>query len=978
MATETQADFSGGLNTRLPAHRLPESQSTELSNVDLSFGDLRGEYGINGEGFSDYYYEEADQWVSGEGFSPTVAVKEWPASFTAMSTTIAAEGTAGGVALTLDHTAELFTLANHGFTTTAGDTAYNDKIQLSWSSAPTGLSTSTDYYVIRVSDDTFKIATTVDNAQAGTVLAFTGNGSAVKISEMTMYLAADANYFSNLKITDNATLELAEDGVDLEAFEDTKGVFGANSFVEYNDDLYISRTQFTVTGTFSTSTPANIKDINFGANGDTYKLQIGDTLSGTGIITDSVVLSIDTTNNKVVIDNAVTATVSSGDDNVTVKPIISRFLDGTTTQGYRASSRSPNPLITFSQDTSYSGTDGERDATTDPSRVWFSANYPIPFQYGVAHFDSTGLESSMSPLTDAKLSATYFDTAKNSVPVNVVLSDGISKLDRATSSDNKRGRYALYRVGGSSAFIKRVANLYLDSDLTVATTESTNNLQITLGGATDLHQYRLEWFVYDTGTSYRWQYADSSYLPSASAYVATGVTDWYNTSSGAKTFTLTGASTTHKADIYVWTRIPGEKVEREYVCRALTHNDANVATANTKDYIDFTKSDALIDIEPISVKNVPTRGLKYLAESGNLFFASKDTHLYVSDYGNPNSWRESSLIDFDQKITALAPMGLELIVFTEYGMFKIYGSDPANLKRVQIPTTEGVPDGANKCVAKFQQGIMFASHNGICFYNGQTVQRLTQNLLDTWALPNSTTSNNCGGFYEDVYYLLGTSGSGYKLDIRSSPMKLSRTTMTASNLFYRGAVNTLYAPTGRVNYPFGERTAFTTTTRKFTGGDINVEKVFYNVKISAVNFKGTVNVLVDGVQTDTFSIAASVEDYDRTLYLASTRLGNGIQIQLEDCYGEVHRVSVEYDTTSSITDRMFSSIQVQYTGTPTVQVLLDGVSKIAQTLSTPDGIVGEAKLYFPPMSNGVIVHFKETTGEVSGRVLNHTYAAEAV
>ena len=55
MATETQTDFSGGLNTRLPAHRIAENQSTELTNVDLSHGDLRGEYGINGEGFSDYY-----------------------------------------------------------------------------------------------------------------------------------------------------------------------------------------------------------------------------------------------------------------------------------------------------------------------------------------------------------------------------------------------------------------------------------------------------------------------------------------------------------------------------------------------------------------------------------------------------------------------------------------------------------------------------------------------------------------------------------------------------------------------------------------------------------------------------------------------------------------------------------------------------------------------------------------------------------
>ena len=877
MATETQTDFSGGLNTRLPAHRIAENQSTELTNVDLSHGDLRGEYGINGEGFSDYYYEEADQWVSGDGFSPTVTVVAW--------------------------------------------------------TSPGGGATST--------------------------------------------ISSSINYFSPGEITDTATVIIG-DGATVEFFEDSKGVYGANSFVEYNDDLYISRTQFSVKASFATGTPANIKDINFGSDGDAYKVQVGDLVSGTGIVTDSVIISVDTGNNKAIINNAVTATVSlpgaADPTNVTIKPIISRFLDGTTTQGYRASARQPNPLITFSQSASYSGSQSDRDASTDPSKAWFSSSYPIPFQYGLAHFDQTGLESSMSPMTDSRLSPTYFDTAKNNIPVNVSLSDGISRLDRATSSDNTKGRYALYRVGGSSAFTKRVANLFLDSSLQIATTESTNNLQVALTGATDTHQYRVEWFCYNSGTTYSWTYADNETLSATK----TGITDWYNTSSGAKTFTLTGSGTTHKADIFVWVRVPGEKVEREYICRALTHNDANVANASTYDYVDFSKSDALIDIEPIGVPNVPKRGLKYLAESGNLFFAAEETHLYVSDYGNPNSWRESSLIDFDQKITALAPMGLEMIVFTEYGMFKIYGSDPENLKRVQIPTTEGVPDGADKCVAKFQQGIMFASHNGICFYNGQTVQRLTQNILNTWALPDSTASNNCGGFYEDVYYLLGATGSGYKLDIRSSPMKLSRTSMNATNLFYRGAVNTLYAPTGRVNYPEGSRTTFSATTRKFTGGDINMEKVFYNVKLSAINFSGTINILIDGIKTDTFTVSTSVDDYDRTLYLSSPRIGNGIQVQLKDCYGEVHRISVNYDATNTITDRMFNSVQVQYTGTPTVQVFLDGISKISRTLTTPDDIVGEAKLYFPPMSNGIIVHFKETTDESNGRVLNYSYQAEAV
>ena len=43
-------------------------------------------------------------------------------------------------------------------------------------------------------------------------------------------------------------------------------------------------------------------------------------------------------------------------------------------------------------------------------------------------------------------------------------------------------------------------------------------------------------------------------------------------------------------------RIPGETVEREYVCRALNHNNSAISSsANGKDYIDFQKAEYLKD-----------------------------------------------------------------------------------------------------------------------------------------------------------------------------------------------------------------------------------------------------------------------------------------------------------------------------------------------------------------------------------------------
>ena len=581
----------------------------------------------------------------------------------------------------------------------------------------------------------------------------------------------------------------------------------------------------------------------------------------------------------------------------------------------------------------------------------------------------------MSDLTDSKISATYFPASGSSNSLPQYLTIDQDTVLTSTSTNDKLGRHALYRVGGSSSVIKRVANLYFDATSIATSNPSANNLRVALSSATDTHQYRVAWYVYHaSGATYGWTNADGTTV----ATTRTGQTDWRSPSSGNLDFDLAGNGSTHYADVFVWVRIPGEKIEREYILRALTHDNTVVANNATYQYIDFTSSDSLIDIQPIEETNEPERSLKFLTESGNLFYAATGTRVYVSDYGNPNSWPESAFVDFDQEVTALDSLGAELVVFTNYGVFRVFGTDPKNLKRIQIPTTEGVPVGLDKCVTRYQGGLMFVSHNGICFYDGKQIQRLSHNLLDSFSVPDATATNNCSGFYEDIYYLLGNSGTGFKFDVRQAPPKLIQSSMNSKFLYYRGAVNTLYSPLGRPGHKSGTRQAYTIKTRGFVSGDINKEKIYYGISISAKNFKGTVELYINESLTDTFTITTVVEDYDRSLYLTNPRRGNIAQVRLVSCEGSVNRISVNYDLTDTLTDRLFDSIQLQYTGTPSIAVSLDGTSKISQTISAPIDIVGEAKIYFPPMSSGVVAHLRETGNEANGRVINFKYDAEEV
>ena len=886
MAVETQADFSGGLNTRSPSHLIGANQLTELQNADMSFNDLRGEYGTASGGESEFYYEAGSSWVSGTGFTGAALILAWPS-------------------------------------------------------------------------------------------AYSTNGTA------NLTASASANYFTgspNATLGTNVTLTI-NDGVTITLYSKTQGINGANSYVEYNDDLYISRSAFTVTGSISSGASA----LTLG--NETYKVQVGDEVANTTYVnTGTYITFVNMTTSVVTLSSPAIATASS--QTFTINSIISKYVDGDTTISYRTGVNKPTPTIITEQKTSayITGRDGSY------SDAWYSTTDPIPFQYGIAEYDATGVESTMAEMTDSNVGSvggSIFPAAGVDNPQYI----SISGVDKYTSSTTNKGRFALYRVGGTSAFIKRCDNLFLDGDLTVATAEATggspfnHTLTVTLGAAKDTYQYKIKWYSYNQSASagYRYYNASTGYVdpfvsnPGSTVLRAfTGESEYKNSSSGTLTFVLDASSTTHYTDIIVLMKIPGELIEREYVCRAITHANTDAINTTGVDYIDFNRADALVDIQPIEEDSTPVRNITGLIESSNLFFAFKDNRLYVSDYGNPNSWPKSGFLDFDQDITGLGTLGSELVVFTEYGMYRVFGSDPSLLKKVQIPTTEGVKAGARKTISKFQSGLYFAGLNGICFYNGQSVTRSTQNNLDTFALPNATAANNHGGYFEDTYYLLGSSGTGYKMDVKGAAI-LSRTTMTASNLFFRGSDNTLYGDTGRIGYPTGSRQAFTVTTRKFVGSDINMEKVFYSLTLTGESFAGTINFLVDGTQTDTFSVGSAVTDLDRTFYLAAPRSGNGAQVQLSSCTGIINKISVNYDGSNSLTESLFTSVKMKYIGTPTVLVTLDGSANIpATTLSAPTGTVGEGTLYFLAMSTGIVPHLRETNNEASGRVLEFAYVASEV
>ena len=947
---ESQTSFSGGLNTRSPSHLVAQNQSTELKNANLSFGDLRGELGFGSGGQSEFYYEKGAAWISADGFSADDVINSWPTSYSGNQST---------------STTETIT-SNTNYFSGSPNAAIGNNVKLVIGQfTVSGQINGNSNRLTTSNVSSLKVGNSVVNSSylpSDTVVTYVGTDHVLLNNEATSASPSSTSFTCDSIVT---------------IYSFTSGIHGVNSYVEYNEDLYLSRSNFTVSGTTTSgSKTVTISD-------ESYKIQVGDKLSNSTYINEgSYVVSINTSNNTLELSEEAKATTPSS-QSFTIKPIISKFIDGDTATGYRASAARPVPSINFLQEQdSVSGTNTARD--NSHSAAWYNVNGAIPFQYGISYYDETGVESGMSELTDQNIGipgGSLFTSGSNK-PQYVKVDDVL----KYSSTESTQGRFALYRVGGSSAITKRASNLYLDTNLSVSTTVSGNNVTLSLASAQNGNLYKVKWYSYGT-SKYRYYNSSTGFVypfdaspGSTLIYSTTGETEYINPSGGALSFLLQGNASTHTLDIVVFMKIPGETVEREYVCRALTHNGGTVSNSGTFDFIDWIAPDGLVDIQPIEGEVSPERGISMLTEVSNIFFAAKDNRLYASEYGNPNSWPEYGYLDFDRTITGLGKFGSELIVFTEYELFRVFGASPTSLRKVPIPTTEGVPSGLDKCIVKTALGLMYVSHEGVCVYNGQNVQNLTKLVLDSFTLPNTTANtNNVAGYKDGVYYLFGSDSTdvGYKIDTRNG-IKVQRTTQYGTSAHYRGSDNTLYSSAGTVDNG-STNVAFTAQTREFVGGDKSLEKYFSSCKVVAINFSGTIEFYVDSTLVKTFTISSAVSDFHRTLYLDTPVQGNGAQIRFVSCSGKVLEASVNFEAASQPTNKLFSEVTIKYIGTPTVKALVDNTEKITATaLPSFSGPMGEATLYFPAMTTGKTPHLIETNNESDGRILNHQFTASDI
>jgi len=954
MALDRQIDFTGGLNTRIPAHKLPDNMVQAATNIDFSHGDVRPDRGIGGDGGGkQFYYEKGTSWVG----------TDEPNAHTILVVDENTTRTVSGSSTTTNLGNPLIIQESGIYQINSTNTVIVNDTELNLGSVTSFVEYNDDLYMGR---DSFQIvATTV----------YTGTEILLTAADIAKVIVSDS---------------LVGTGIDVDASIESIDT-GTNKITLDRDNTVGSNTS-SVTITVHPS-PARIMD---GILNKIYPIEIP--IPEPHDITVSQLSGTNT-------DRAIGHSVKYLTDNFPI-PLqwgIARFDDSSGAEG--------GISVLSSMFLSQANINSDSTHTSIPALVKFRINKQDVNSEGYGKFALYRVGGTSSVIK--KVQDVYITSQSDGSPLSVVVSG--STIDPVITvsglPDGAEWKVKWFGYGADAASHRKyhsggITGITIAGTVTgydsgaptvtiaapggtgktatakaVLTGESLTNIIITEKGS-----------GYDSTSPPTVTISAGDGTPSGTAVVETvtpqGETTLFPTN---RAISLYGSNTAHAVDLHFIVKFTAEDVSpvsgapysddtREYLFAStnitgtvITGDNGSASHTGCGSFIDFTPPRALIEIEPISDPSTVPYGLKHLTEFNNFFMGSVDTRLHISNYAKPNNFAIDGYLDFDGQITGVASRGGEAVVFTERGVYRVYGNAHNEMRKVQVPTVHGVPIGGYKTISKIGDSIVYASHSGLCLFNGRDVTVLSDALIQDFTTPSANPLDNVSGVVDNVYYLLTSGEDGWKLDMRQSP-KLCRSTNRASNFHYRAMNNRLYSEAGYIGGATTDN-LYSFETKDFTGGNITAEKAYYTVYVTGSDFSGTINIKCDGILANTFTFSTPIAEFNRALYLTTATVANRASVEFVNCSGKITTVSVKYDVLAEQQKKRFNSVTFTYTGTPSVTVKVDSVEKIASTdLSDPGGgNTGTSILYFPAMTEGHIPHIiadETETSRISGSVFD--------
>jgi len=223
-----------------------------------------------------------------------------------------------------------------------------------------------------------------------------------------------------------------------------------------------------------------------------------------------------------------------------------------------------------------------------------------------------------------------------------------------------------------------------------------------------------------------------------------------------------------------------------------------------------------------TTNNAPPSGLRYLVESGGIFFGALGAKLYYSrDIGDPNYWPATQTINFDEDITGLAVSSMGLLVFTRFETYVITGYSTATFTKLLLDGTQGCIN--SRTIRQYKGAVFFVSTDGICVLQGSLVRVISRPKLgkQLYSPVNAVV-------FDEVYYLQLVDKSLVVFDPRYGPVFKTLDMVTE---WLSLANDKLYAEKAGSSYEMfqGAPLTFSYTTGDYTEGSLSNLKQYDNL-----------------------------------------------------------------------------------------------------------------------------------------------------
>lgn len=304
----------------------------------------------------------------------------------------------------------------------------------------------------------------------------------------------------------------------------------------------------------------------------------------------------------------------------------------------------------------------------------------------------------------------------------------------------------------------------------------------------------------------------------------------------------------------------------------------------------------------------PPDGLDMLVENQGTMWGVVGRKVFFSMTGSPEYWGLLDYVQLDKEVTGLGKFGGDIVAFTRTSAYLITGYNRDNVVVTRLPFSQGCTN--KHSVVNVDAYLLWTSLNGICIFNGSTIEVITKKTLswDEFGRIGNTTYGDydstslkwnsglgfdikyaCG--YQDKYY--GVYNNGIMVIDLADGIKTS--TIEAENissLAINEDDNLLYAIVDAGDNTYDVYTILnspntmlaTWKTGRLHDGSVNIRKHYRQVEIDGE--PTSVSIFIDG------QLKFTIENKSKFM-LPSGLIGRDIQFEISTV-NEIRSLKYQY------------------------------------------------------------------------------------